>query len=674
MRFPKLFAARGAVATLAVATLAVPFVGARQFTPSGEQESPKRVSSHMLMPAEPLEAPQLRDDVASALASLRRRGSVRYVRFSHKTGRATAVFGDLGELAGGGTRAKAATAALGSDATEFVAGIAPLVGAETPDRDLALEREIQTPLGTHVRLAQRVGDYEVFGARTTVHADRAGRVFGVTSTLEPGLDPSLAFTHPAIDDHAARLAAMARVGVTEARLRADDVAAPELGIAPVGVGRLAWRVIVPVAEPYNQWEVTIDALTGEPIGEPISMVLGVGSAKVFVPNAVVSTGDISLRDSNNAAGAVPESAYTTVELKGLDTSGFVTGPYCTTDRTSNRATAANGDFTALRRNDRGFNEVQAYWAIDTAQRYIQNSLGIQNAANYQIRVNVHAFSDDNSNYSPSGNGTGVLNFGDGGVDDAQDAEIVWHEYGHAILDNQAGIRLFGESGAIHEGWGDYVAATMSTTVAGDSRFYPTIGEWDATSYNPGNPPYLRRVDGNKQYPRDTDGEVHDDGEIWSACLWAINRSLGRAVADPIIFNANFLFSTSVGFEEAAAAVVEADVQLNGGANLTAIRQAFSSHGIQLEVTAPAVTSVSVKKSKKLIVNGSDFETNLAVIEVDGAAFGSMKYPKPFRRKGVSSRIVSKDADVGTLQPGTTYQITVFNPRSGARSAPFSFTP
>src|SRR6185436_2326861 len=239
--------------------------------------------------------------------------------------------------------------------------------------------------------------------------------------------------------------------------------------------------------------------------------------------------------------AVPDSAYASVDLMDLDSSGFVTGQFCSTDRTTGRASATGGDFTTLKRSDRGFDEVEAYWAIDTAQRYLQ-SLGVTSAANYQIRIDVHAFSDDNSFYSPGGNGQGVLSFGDGGVDDAQDAEIVWHEYGHAVLDNQAEIRLgsgAGEPGAIHEGWGDYFAATLSTTVPGDSRFYPTVGEWDATSYNPGNPPYLRRVDGAKRYPRDYRGEVHDDGELWSACLWDIHEALGRATADRVIVNANF---------------------------------------------------------------------------------------------------------------------------------------
>lgn len=43
-----------------------------------------------------------------------------------------------------------------------------------------------------------------------------------------------------------------------------------------------------------------------------------------------------------------------------------------------------------------------------------------------------AFPDDQSFYSPV---TDSIQLGTGGVDDAEDADIIWHEYGHAIQDD-----------------------------------------------------------------------------------------------------------------------------------------------------------------------------------------------------------------------------------------------
>ena len=40
-------------------------------------------------------------------------------------------------------------------------------------------------------------------------------------------------------------------------------------------------------------------------------------------------------------------------------------------------------------------------------------------------------------------------------------------------------------------------------------------DWDATSYTSTVPHCLRRLDENLHYPADLDGEVHNDGRIWS---------------------------------------------------------------------------------------------------------------------------------------------------------------
>lgn len=653
---------RSLVCALALFALALP---AGSASGAGQEETPLKRGGHQPVAVEmPTEAVVL-DEVDEAIQQLLSRGKIRQLRIG-KTGRAAVVYGDL-DVAG------KTSAPDSAHAVEFLAENRVLVGASDVAAELALERQIESPAGTHVVFHQKVGGLPVFDARTAVHVARDGKVFGLTSTFAPGIDQTLGSLTPSIAEETALAIALDRLSITSDALRREDAPIYELGVVPEGAGRLAWRVVVPVAEPFGQWEIFVDGGTGDVIGEPRSLVVGMGDAKVFVPNPVVSTGRTDLVDSNNSNAAVPESAYSTVELRGLDSSGFLNGPYVTTDRTPNRFRATNGDFSMLRRADQAFNEVEAYWAIDMAQRYIQ-SLGFSNIAHYPIRINTYAFADDNSNYTASGNGTGVLNFGYGGVDDAQDAEIVWHEYGHAILDNQARIQFSSESGAIHEGWADYVAATLSTTVPGDARFHVFVGEWDAVSYSGAPIPHLRRVDTKKRYPDDIRRQVHSDGEIWSSCLWTIHQSLGRDAANRIIFNANFLFPRDVGFEVAAAAVLEADRQINGGANAGAIVAAFGQHGIQLAPATPTITNVRVKQGKKMLVDGAAFETLGAVIEVDGVPFDKMKYPKKFRNNGISTRIASKASAVKALTPGRAVQVTVFNPSTGVRSAPFTFTP
>ena len=152
------------------------------------------------------------------------------------------------------------------------------------------------------------------------------------------------------------------------------------------------------------------------------------------------------------------------------------------------------------------------------------------------------------------------------------------------------------------------------------------------------------------------------------------RLAGRVDASGGMPVPRLVAGTDVGFEDGAAAIVEADRQLNGGANAAAIATAFGAHGIDLGAGGPSVTSVRIKKGKKLIVDGDAFEINGAVIEVDGQPLTKTKYPAAYRQKGVSKRITSKDATVAALPSGVAVEVTVYNPSSGARSAPFVFTP
>jgi hypothetical protein len=66
-------------------------------------------------------------------------------------------------------------------------------------------------------------------------------------------------------------------------------------------------------------------------------------------------------------------------------------------------------------------------------------------------------------------------------------------------------------------------------------------------------------------------EEHDDGEIWSACLWEIRGALGRKVTDMLVIAHHFLLSRTATFGNAANALTTADKNLNEGRNEEVIR-------------------------------------------------------------------------------------------------------
>ena len=111
------------------------------------------------------------------------------------------------------------------------------------------------------------------------------------------------------------------------------------------------------------------------------------------------------------------------------------------------------------------------------------------------------------------------------MDDAEDADVIVHEYGHAIQDDIVpGFGSTPEAAAMGEGFSDYWAGTVNEQV------WPVSGprsaclaSWDASSYDSAIPPCLRRLDSTKLYPQSIVGESHDDGEIWSAALWQIHN-------------------------------------------------------------------------------------------------------------------------------------------------------
>ena len=129
--------------------------------------------------------------------------------------------------------------------------------------------------------------------------------------------------------------------------------------------------------------------------------------------------------------------------------------------------------------------------------------------------------------------------GDGGVDDAEDADVTVHELGHATQDAQVpGLGPGGdtEQRAMGEGFGDFLAAYIylqdgDPTYQAARRF--CVAEWDATSYNAFSGPddgsgCLRWVDGTNESNGSDIGtyggtpiEEHDDGRFWSATLTCV---------------------------------------------------------------------------------------------------------------------------------------------------------
>ena len=328
------------------------------------------------------------------------------------------------------------------------------------------------------------------------------------------------------------------------------------------------------------------ALTGALLAQPAA---GAGSAtgSVFFINPVQSTGIQTLTDDNDSATAVPARAYRTVTLPALDGSGYLVGEWANVlSETGNRAFSSTGDFAYDRSDDR-FEQVMAYYWVTQAQLYLQRigftgepgALPAVNKESQDLRINQ--WGADNS-YSWDKHD--VIRLGKGGVDDAEDGEVIVHEYGHAVHDSQVvGFGSSLDAGAIGEAFGDYLAVTVGLAVAGP----PAAGapaacvmDWDATSYTSTVPHCLRRIDLDIKVGARRN-QVHYDGQIWSRALWDIrNRIKDSVIADRIIINAQFGFAPGTTFEAAALETVQTAAQMYPKSRYADIaRTAFRERGI-----------------------------------------------------------------------------------------------
>ena len=134
------------------------------------------------------------------------------------------------------------------------------------------------------------------------------------------------------------------------------------------------------------------------------------------------------------------------------------------------------------------------------------SQDLQTTLNYQIAVDVYALNgNDNSEFISSTNPP-RLNFGQGGVDDAEDADVLIHEYAHAVSHSAAPGSLIGyERLAIDEGFGDYWAAVYSKML--NEYNYKELYNWDGhNEFWEG-----RSIDHERKYNDGLNGNKYIDG-------------------------------------------------------------------------------------------------------------------------------------------------------------------
>lgn len=467
-------------------------------------------------------------------------------------------------------------------AERFLLANAELLGLADDISGLELQKVIPS-LGAHHVIFQQIHfDRRVHRAYVTVHVGNDDRVYLTKNRAMPReLLPIKAEFRLAEEELVRRARCCLRHSRRRVRVQdLEEMWFPRRArLLPVCRVRLERR------RPFEEWIVYVNAKTGTVLSKCDNLAAAVrGRARVFQPSPVTAIdGHETLLTEKLRPRRPPNAAYKTVSLWGLTGNGYLEGKRVTTRPTGFRRRVRRTSHQFLfDSTDKGFEETMVYHHIDSAIRYLER-LGFRGKRTIfraPVRVNVNGTRDDDSWYSPWHK---LLTFGTGSIDDAEDGETIVHELGHALQD--AIIPDFGQSeeaAAMGEGFGDYFAASLFADVKPE-RYQPCVITWDGLLIgleDDQDPPCLRRVDNDWTYADFiSKDDEHNNGEIWSATLWQVRNGLGGEEADRLIVESHFQQDGFTTFARGARAIIDADQNLNGGANRVALRKIFKDREI-----------------------------------------------------------------------------------------------
>lgn len=412
-----------------------------------------------------------------------------------------------------------------------------------------------------VRFEQLWQGLPVYGSEVVVSVTPSGKVLQLQQNLE---------SVDLVPAPAARLDASAAVAAAARHLGAQNdfhhVDSREMWWVRDSAQRV-WRLqLEPKGYPWGSWEVLVDAVSGEVVKVSDQAHRFDGTGRAFNPDplssAQVAYNATGYVDGNDASTPQLDAQIFPVTLRDLTQTGGVwtlVGPWasCLDWETpaGTCATDAAGTFNYTRDND-NFESVNVYHHIDTFMRYINVTLGVP-VAPYQYTGGVRydprgVQGDDNSFYT---SGTGRLSFGEGGVDDAEDADVVIHELGHGIHDWLT--HGLSQVQGLSEGVGDYVAGSYSRSFnqwPTNAAAYFWTFNWD------GHNPFWNGRITNYHLSVLYSGistQIHTAGQYWASCNLLNYNSIGREKSDRAFLLGLAMTGSSTNQQDAAQAVLNA---------------------------------------------------------------------------------------------------------------------
>ena len=272
------------------------------------------------------------------------------------------------------------------------------------------------------------------------------------------------------------------------------------------------------------------------------------------------------------------------------------------------ATSITPNFV-FNRSQSGFEDVNVLYHITAFHDYIA-SIGYDTLMDDGIRVDTHGMlGGDNSMFNRNG-GDPTLDFGPGGIDDAEDADVIIHEYSHALswsANNNDNMNT--QRSGLDEGVGDYFATSYSRSL--NPFNWEKVFSWDGNAVGWNG----RLANTAANYP--SGGNIYAIGEIWNAAMSAIWTDLGQIVTDKLMLESMHFFTNSTNLAEAAVYVLQSDTILFNGIHTNTLCTHFKNKNIfDANCKPTSVKEVLQNKEDIQVRNTYGFAYNNEPIEID----------------------------------------------------------
>ena len=506
-------------------------------------------------------------------------------------------------------------------ARQFLAEAGAQFGLQKADlSDLRFRTSRTGRATTTARFDQTYKGIPVYGADLAITLNRQSQVVFVMNSYKPRV---------ALDDVTPVVAAETARAATLRHLRVEGALNHDKSDLVVyhakGASRLAHRIALePSVSPLGYWEALVDAKTGAlfrvqdkscyrhpqeaAAHTPDGTVNGTGT--VFNLDPLSSSGGATYGTGGLVDGADADTPQLTaqlisVTLPGIDVNGAnhtLIGPWAEVvdfeAPFKGLFTQASSAFNFTRNPD-AFEAANTYYHIDTLMRYLNNTV-----PNGGLGLNIRPFAYPGGvQFDPSGfngadnshylGGSQRLAFGEGGVDDAEDADVVIHELGHGLHDWVTGGSLSQVNG-LSEGTGDYIAQSYSRSfnlVPSADEHFNWVFNWDGH-----NPFWGGRVTNyGATYPGGLVGQVHTDGQIWATVNMRIWNQLGRTKTDTVFWEGLGMTNSGTNQDDAAQAMMQAAHDLGYSlADQTIMLNEFTTTGYTVVIVPVELMGVTVE--------------------------------------------------------------------------------